>query len=236
MGRETALLNQVGEVLHVSLLAHLYTPFSKEIEVDHGPNLVLRALTNLAEQERRLDFDDLQDFLGIILESNQISKVHELFKKDWSILEERAENAIFLEEAEGVGIYLIFAREAPAMQGVTFPAILPYVASAKLSDLSERGDHEAALAIVFCPKDIGTHISLRGGGKILSCDSVCRELVNRVQDCRPEAKDNIGGGGHELAAECVATKSIETHVVMRELLDIIRDLIEDLTEFEAGGE
>lgn len=231
----TALLNQVGEVLHVSLLAHLYTPFSEEVNVDHGPNLVLQALTNFAEQEKELDFNNLQDFLEIVPKSEQISKVFELFKKDWDLLEERAENAIFLEEVEEVGIYLIFAKEALAMQDVTFPAILPYVASAKLGELTEKGDHEAALTIVFCPKDIGTHISLRGGGQILSCDAMCRELVERVQERRPKAKKDIGGGGHELAAECVAAKPIEMHVVMHEILSIIEDLTEDPTRFEAGG-
>ncbi|KXB01955.1 hypothetical protein AKJ44_01755 [candidate division MSBL1 archaeon SCGC-AAA261F17] len=235
-GEKTALLNQVGEVLHVSLLAHLYTPLSEEVNVDHRPNLVPQALSNFAEQEKKLDFDNLQDFLEIIPKNDQISKVFELFKKDWSLLEERAENAIFLEEVEGVGIYLVFSKEAPAMQGVTFPAILPYVASAKLGELTEKGDHEAALTMVFCPKDIGVHISLRGGGQILSCDAIGRKLVERVQERRPKAKNDIGGGGHELAAECVAAKSIETHVVMHELLNIIKDLTEDPTEFEAGSE
>ncbi|MBS3815188.1 MAG: hypothetical protein KGY45_01345 [Hadesarchaea archaeon] len=232
----TTLLNQIGEVLHVSLLAHLYTPFSEEVKVDHGPNLVIRALMKLAEQEKELIFDNLQSFLEVIPKRDQITKVFELFKEDWSLLEERAENAIYLEEVEGVGIYLFFAEEAPAMQDVTFPAILPYVASSKLNDFTDEEGHDSSLGVVFCPKNVGTHISLRGGGGILSCDAICRELVDRVQERRPELEGEIGGGGHEVAAECVAANSIEMYVVMHELLNIIKDLSENPEKFKAGSE
>lgn len=224
-GREnTALLNQISEVFHISTLSHLYSSVSENLSAEHGPQFALETLSDFAAEKKNLEFENLEEFLSVIPESEQISKVFDLFKKDWDMLEDRVDNAVFLEEVEDVGIYLIFAKEAPAMESVTFPAILPYVASTRLEDFKKEGDHKAALAIVFCPKKIGTHISMRGGGGILSCDSMCRELVARVQKERPESKDDIGGGGHEVAAECVAGNSLKIYVIMRELTNVLENL------------
>lgn len=233
--KNTALLNQIGEVLHISTLSHLYSSVSEDVSVEHGAQFALKTLEEFAAEEKSLEFESLEAFLSVIPKSKQISRVFDLFKKDWDMLGGRVDNAVFLEEVENVGIYLVFAREAPAMESVSFPAILPYVASASLEDFKEEGNHEAALAIVFCPKEIGTHVSMRGGGGILSCDAMCRELVERVQEERPESEGDIGGGGHEVAAECVAGTSLKMYVVMRELTSVLEDLKAKPEKYKASS-
>lgn len=230
----TALLNQIGEVFHVATLSHLYTPVSEEVQIDEGPKFAMNVLMGFAEQEKSLDFEDLDGFFSKIPKSQQVSEVFELFRKDWEMLEERVKNAVFLEEVKGIGLYLVFSREAPAMEGVSFPAVLPYVASSYLEDFKKRGSHDGSLAVIFCPKEVGTHISLRGGDGVLSCDTICRRMVERVQQERPESKDNVFGGGHEAAAECVAEKSIKIYLVMRELVNTLQELKEKPEKFIAS--
>lgn len=228
----TTLLNQIAEVLHVSTLSHLYSSESELIEIKQGSRLVVETLTEFARERKELDFGNLDEFISILPESEQISTVFELFKRDWSLLENRVDNSLFVEEVDGIGLYLIFAREVPAMEEVNFPAILPFVASSRLEDFKEKRDHKAALAIVFCPKKIGTHISMRGGGGILSCDAMCRELVRRIQKIRPQSKGDVGGGGHEMAAECVAGKEIKLYVVMKELIFMLEELKKNPRKFK----
>lgn len=230
----TTLLNQIAEVLHISTLSHLYSSESETVEIDQGSRFVVETLTEFVKKRKKLDFRNLDEFISALPESEQISTVFKLFKRDWSLLEDRVDNSLFVEEVKGVGLYLTFAKEAPAMEGVNFPAILPFVASSRLEDFKDKRNHKAALVIVFCPKKIGTHISMRGGGGILSCDAMCRELVRRVQKVRPRLKDNVGGGGHEMAAECVAGKEIKLYVMMKELILMLEELKKNPKEFKTS--
>jgi len=231
----TVLLNQVGEVLHVASLSHLYSRTVGDLEINHGPALVFRALSGLADEGGKLTFTTLEDFVASLPESQKISRVFELFKRDWELLEGRAANAILLEEIQGVGVYLIFAREAPAMQATSFPAILPFVASTKLEEFKKSGGHQHSLTVVFCPKEIGVHISMRGGGGAISCDAMCRRLVERLQERYPDLKDKVGGGGHERAAEFVAEKPVKMYGVMHELIFLVGEMRDKPVQFKASG-
>lgn len=48
-----------------------------------------------------------------------------------------------------------------------------------------------------------------GEGRVLSCDAMCRRIVERIQGERLESKDDIEGGGREVAAEYVAGEPIK---------------------------
>ncbi len=106
------------------------------------------------------------------------------------------------------------------MQGAPFPAILPYVASIHLDSLKRASNYPHTMAVVFCPKDRGVHISMRGGGGLVGCGVMCSELANRLQAMYPD-QGGIGGGGHDRAAECVVDKPVPMYAVMHELVKLI---------------
>ncbi len=197
--------------------------------------MVFRAFWGVGFEGGKLTFTTLEDFVDSLPENQKISRVFELFKRDWELLESRVANAILLEEIQGVGIYLIFAREAPAMQATSFPAILPFVASTKLDEFKKSGGHQHSLTVVFCPKEIGVHISMRGGGGVISCDAMCRRLVERLQERYPNLKDKVGGGGHERAAEFVAEKPVKMYGVMHELIFLVGEMGDKPVQFKASG-
>lgn len=220
----TALVNQIGEVLHAGCLAHLYNQ-TLGINVTYGPELVYDFLLELAEREDSpTKFRTVKDMLGMKPKGQILSRIFEQYKSDWGLLSGRAENAVFLGEMRGVGVYMIFAREADAMQEAPFPAILPFVASTRMDALKRMGGHPHSMIIVFCPKKRGIHISMRGGGGMINCGSMCSQLAARLQNLYPD-NIGIGGGGHDRAAECLADKPVPMYAVMQELLLMVQEMV-----------
>jgi len=223
----TALINQIAEVLHVGCLAHMYSRLDESIGVDYGPSFVFEAL--LAFLDKRVKIEEwrsLPDFMNSLPDCKKLSSVFEHYKRDWDLLSRRAENAaVLLGEINGVGIYIIFAREATAMQGAPFPAILPYVASARLEPLKRQSGYPHTMVIVFCPKDRGVHISMRGGGGLVNCGVMCSELASRLQKLYP-GQEGVGGGGHDRAAECVIDKPVPMYAVMHELMALVEGMVQ----------
>ncbi len=229
----TALINQIGEVLQVGTIAHFYKDMLN-IDVVSGPRLVLEFLLELVD--RGVDpkqIRTVREFLGTKPKGMILSTVFEQYKEDWDLLEARTENPVYLGEVRGVGIYLLFAREAKAMERAPFPAILPFVASTKLEVFKRRGGHPHAAVIVFCPKERGVHISMRGGGGIINCGKICFEVARRLQSRYP-GYSGIGGGGHARAAELLADKPVPMYAVMHELLFAIEQLIEVAKALDRG--
>lgn len=218
----TTLINQIGELLHAGCLAHFYQP----AERFYGPELVLNCILKLADEKIRLDeLNSLEGLLSHLPFSRVLSNAYNAFKSDWDLLTKRAENSILLDEVQGVGIYLVFAREAPAMQAAPFPAILPYVAMTKLHPLKTSKNHENVLMIVFCPKTQGVHISMRSTGGILDCNILCSELARRIRALYRQ-NEGISGGGHEKAAECFISGSVPMYAAMHELMALVREIVQ----------
>lgn len=219
----TALVNQISEVLHAGCLAHLYNQILG-INVLYGPELVHDFLLELAGRgDPPTKFRTVKYMLGSKPKGQILSRVFNQYKSDWGLLSGRVENAVFLEEIRGVGVYMMFAREAEAMQEAPFPAILPFVASTKLDALKRAGGHPHSMVIVFCPKKRGVHISMRGGGGMINCGAACFQLAVRLQDLYPDYK-GIGGGGHGRAAECLVDKPVPMYAVMQELLLMVQEM------------
>ncbi len=220
----TALINQIGEVLQVGTLAHLYKEKLK-IDVDSGPGLVYDFLVELGESDGDSSkFTSIEDFLAHGPNGKILSTVFDQFKDDWDLLEKRSDNSVFIGELRGIGVYLVFAREVDAMDSTPFPAILPFVASTKLENMKRKGNHPHAMVVVFCPKERGVHISMRGGGGIINCGKMCFELSKRLQEIYLDGK-GIGGGGHAKAAELLADKPIPTYSVMHEFLLMAEEMV-----------
>ncbi len=220
----TALINQIGEVLQVGTLGHLYKDKLK-IDVDSGPGLVYDFLVELGESDGDPSkFSSIEDFLAHGPNGKILSRVFDQFKNDWDLLEKRSDNAVFIGELRGIGVYMIFAREVDAMDSTPFPAILPFVASTKLENMKRKGEHPHAMVVVFCPKERGVHISMRGGGGILNCGKMCFELSRRLQEIYPDQK-GIGGGGHARAAELLADKPVPMYSVMHEFLLMAEEMV-----------
>jgi hypothetical protein len=221
----TALINQIAEVLHVGCLAHMYARVHENIDVDYGPGFVFEILSAFLSKRVKVEkFRSLSDFMGSLPDGEKLVSVFEYYKRDWDLLSRRAENAsVLLGAINGVGIYILFAREATAMHGAPFPALLPYVASARLEPLKRESGYPHTMVIVFCPKDRGVHISMRGGGGLVGCGAMCSELANRLQKRYPE-QGGIGGGGHDRAAECVVDRPVPMYAVMHELLMLIEEM------------
>jgi len=220
----TALINQLGEVLQVGTIAHFYKDQLK-IDVNSGPRLVLDFLLELIQSGTNpKEIRGVKDFLGDGPKGLVLGKVFDQYKEDWKVLESRSEHTVYLGEVRGVGIYLIFAREVKAMEGAPFPAILPFVASTRLEALKRKGGHPHAAVIVFCPKERGIHISMRGGGGIINCGKICFEIARRLQARYPDHK-GIGGGGHARASELLADKPTPMYAVMHEVLLTVEELV-----------
>ena len=220
----TALINQIGEVLHSGCLAHLYSR-ALGLPETYGPTLVhdfLLELVNRGEDPSK--FSNLEDFLGKMSKGQLLSKVYGQFKADWQVLDGRADNAVFLGEIRGVGIYLIFAEEVESMKTAPFPAVLPFVASTKLEGLKRAGGHAHAMVVVFCQKAGGIHISMRGGGGLINCGKMCFQLSTKLQELYSTEK-GIGGGGHARAAELLADKPVQMYSVMHALLFIVDEMV-----------
>jgi hypothetical protein len=221
----TALINQLGEVLQVGTLGHLYNEILG-LDIVSGPMLVYDYLNELDESGVNLaQFESVESFLEQGPNGKIISQIFEQFKKDWELLERRSEHTLFLGELRGVGIYMVFAQEVDAMNQAPFPAILPFVASTRMELMKRKGGHPHAMVIVFCPKKRGIHISMRGGGGIINCGKMCFELSKRLQNIYPQYK-GIGGGGHGRAAELLADNPTPMYSVMHELLLMMEDMIE----------
>lgn len=222
----TALINQIAEALHAGCLAHMYHRVDESIDIDYGPSFVFELLLKLIEKRPKLEgLRTFADFEAVLPDGRMLLNVFEHYKRDWGVLSKRVENAVLLAEINGVGIYLMFAKEAPAMQGAPFPAILPYVASIHLDSLKRASNYPHTMAVVFCPKDRGVHISMRGGGGLVGCGAMCSELANRLQAMYP-GQGGIGGGGHDRAAECVVDKPVPMYAVMHELVKLIEEQTE----------
>ncbi len=225
----TALINQIAETLHVGCLGHMYSRIDENIDIDYGPSFVFEAiLAFLAKRAKIEKLRSLPDFMNSLPDGKKLSSVFEHYKRDWDLLSRRAENAaVLLGEINGVGIYIIFAREAAAMQGAPFPAILPYVASTRLEPLKRQLGAPHTMVIVFCPKDRGVHISMRGGGGLVNCGAMCSDLAGRLQKLYP-GQEGIGGGGHDRAAECVVDKPVPMYAVMHELMALVEGMVQGL--------
>jgi len=220
----TALINQIGEVLHAGCLAHLYSR-ALGMEEYYGPTLVHDFLLELVKRgDDPSKFSNLEEFLGGMSKGQLLSKVYGQFKADWKTLEGRAENAVFLGEIRGVGLYLLFAEEVDSMKTAPFPAVLPFVASTTLERMKRAGGHAHAAVIVFCPKTAGVHLSMRGGGGLINCGKMCFQLATKLQDIYSTQK-GIGGGGHDRAAELLADKPVQMYSVMHELLFLVDEMI-----------
>lgn len=223
----TTLINQIGELLHAGCLAHFYQP----AEQFYGPELVLNCILKLADEKVKLnELNSLGDLLSHLPVSQVLSNAYNAFRSDWDLLARRAENSVLLNEVQGVGIYLVFAREAPAMRAAPFPAILPYVAMTKLHSLKTSKNHRDVLMIVFCPKTQGVHISMRSTGGILDCHILCSELARRIRALYHQ-NEGISGGGHEKAAECFISGSVPMYAAMHELMALVREIV----QFAKGG-
>jgi hypothetical protein len=229
----TALINQIGEVLHAGCLAHLYNQ-ALGIDVSYGPELVFDFLLEVAKRGERLaEFCTITDVLGHMPKGQMLSRVFEQYKSDWNMLNRRAENTVFLDEIRGVGIYLLFAKEAPEMQVAQFPAILPFVALTRLDGLKLAGGHPHVMMIIFCPKERGVHISMRGGDGVLDCGAMCSQLASHLRELYPE-QEGIGGGGHDRAAECMVDKPVPMYAVMHELLALVQEMGRLAETLESG--
>lgn len=217
---KTALINQVGEVLQAGTLAHLYR------DGTNGPELVLSFLLGLVDLKPDLGkVQTLEEFLKCAPEGAILERVFEQYRADWNSLEPRTAHPVYLGEGRGVGVYLIFARETEDMARVKFPAILPSLASTKLETYRQEGGHTGAAVIVFCPKEWGTHVSMRGGGGVFNCGKICWEIARRLRERYPEHR-GISGGGHVEAAELVAEFPTPTYAVMHELLFAMEKFIQ----------
>lgn len=145
----------------------------------------------------------------------------------------RAENLVFLDEILGVGIYMLFAKEASATQA-QFPAILPFVSSTSLNELKLAGGHSHVLLIVFCPRERGVHISMRGGGGVIDCGVMCSQLASHLRELYSEQEEGIEGGGHDRAAECMVDKPVPMYAVMHELLALVQEMSRVAKALESG--
>lgn len=222
--KRTALVNQISEVLQVGTLAHLYSG-TLGLDVKSGPRLVYDFLLELVESGKDLSkVTSAESFLGEGPNGKILSKVFDQFKMDWELLDRRSDNSVFLGEVRGIGIYLIFSREVETMDGAPFPAILPFVASTKTESMKRSGGHAHAMVVVFCPKQKGIHISMRGGGGVLNCGKMCFDLARRLQEIYPQNK-GIGGGGHAKAAELLADKPTPMYAVMHELILMVDEMV-----------
>jgi len=220
--RRTTLINQIVEAIHAGSLAHFYegVPDNRV----YGPELIYNFLTRLAERgERPADFKNVDDMLGRVPKGRTISHVLRRFWSDWDALSDRVRNPVFLGEMQGVGVYLVFAREVPPMQSAPFSAILPFVAATQLEPLKRAFGHKQTMIMVFCPKDRGVQISMRGGGEVIDCGAICSRLVERLRRVYP-GHGRIEGGGHAAAAECFADKPVPAYAVMQELILMIKEL------------
>ncbi|MFN4133649.1 MAG: hypothetical protein ACK4GQ_04700, partial [Candidatus Hadarchaeales archaeon] len=215
-------INQLAEALHVGTISHLYSNLL-EVDIENGSEFLLKFFEELAESGSS-DMTSVEKLLKNGEFGRTLMRIFDQYKKDWKVLEGRVQIPVQLGEARGVGIYLFFAEEAEAMKTAPFPAILPFVVSTNLESLKRAGGHAHAMAIVFCPKERGIHISMRGGGGLLNCGKICYELANRLLSIYPGR--NIGGGGHEKAAEMTADKPVPMYAVMQELLFMFQRIIE----------
>ncbi|MEM3402215.1 MAG: DHH family phosphoesterase [Candidatus Hadarchaeales archaeon] len=218
----TAPINQLAEALHVGTISHLYSDLLK-VDIENGPEFLLKFFEELAESGS-FEITSVESLLRKGKFGPILMQVFDQYKKDWKLLEGRIQTPIALGEARGVGIYLFFAEEAEAMKVAPFPAILPFVVSTNLENLKRAGRHAHAMAIIFCPKERGIHISMRGGGGLLNCGKICYELANKLSSIYPGY--SIGGGGHEKAAELTADKPVPMYAVMQELLFMFQRIIE----------
>lgn len=146
----------------------------------------------------------------------------------------RTENLVFLDEILGVGIYMLFAKEASATQA-QFPAILPFVATTRLDELKLASGHSHIMLTVFCPKERGVHISMRGGGGVLDCGAMCSQLASHLRELYPEQEEGIRSGGHDRAAECMVDKPVPMYAVMHELLALVQEMSRIAKSIESGG-
>jgi hypothetical protein len=232
--RRTALVNQITEAAYAGTLAHYYEAETRGGA--YGPELVFTFLNDLARRgENPAEFRSLDDVLGKLPAGAIISRTLQRFYLDWELLSGRVQSPVFLGEVQGVGVYLAFAKEAPSMQSAPFPAILPHVAATQLEPLKRAFGHEETAIIVFCPKEIGVQVSMRGGGGVINCGQFCSRLAERLRRLFPPGT-GIEGGGHVAAAEFFAGKSVPIYAVMRELLWMAEELFQQGSGSSGGQE
>lgn len=212
----TAQLHRIAEVVHAGTLAHLY---SGDIggEIKYGPDFVL----NFLEQMGRAGACPKSvEELFSAQDGGLIRAVYKEFKEDWKSLESRVKDPIFLGKVKDASVYLIFAREAKRAAKTTFSAILPFVASAHMKELKRNGE---VVLIVFSPKEVGTHISMRTDGKTVDCGNFLHRLEEILREKYPGEK--VSGGGHDRAAGFFASSGVPLYRVLHELVFMLEEIL-----------
>lgn len=144
----------------------------------------------------------------------------------------RVENLVFLDEILGVGIYMLFAKEASATQA-QFPAILSF-ASKRLDELKLASGYPHVMLTFFCSKERGVHILMRGSDGVLDCGVVCSQLASHLRELYPEQEEGIGSGGNDSAAECMVAKPVPMYAVIHKLLALVQEMSGIAKALESG--
>lgn len=215
---KTAVLHKIAENVHAGTLAHLYSG-DFGFDIPYGPDFVLGLFAELKKCPRNVE-EFLSTRSGALLR-----RIHENFREDWKILEKRIRDPIFLGKAGAASVYLIFAREVRRAEQTAFSAILPFVAFAHMNELKRRKEEEIVV-IVFCPKKIGTHISMRTDGNIINCGEFLARLADRLR--RRYSKEKIGGGGHANAAGFFASLGVPMYKVLHELIFLTEEMLTEV--------
>jgi hypothetical protein len=213
--KKTALLNQMVEAIHAGTLAHLYRDELGE-EIEYGPDLVLKFFGEAGAG--KLPPESLEEFLSG-RSGRLIRSVHLEFKKDCVRLEKRVKDPIFLGRIGKTDVLLVFAREVRRAARTTFSAILPFVAFAHMAEL---GRPDKAL-IVFCPKDVGTQISMKTDGEDINCGDFLSELARRLAERYPGKR--VSGGGHARSAGFFAWTPIPVYAVLHEMIFLLEEML-----------
>ncbi|MEM1689142.1 MAG: DHH family phosphoesterase [Candidatus Hadarchaeales archaeon] len=217
---KTAILHKITEIVHAGTLAHLYSE-DFVLDIPYGPDLVLNFFIELSETGKYPK--NVEEFLST-KSGKLIGEVYEKFQNDWKILEKRVKNPIHLGKVGNASIYLIFAREIRRAEQTAFSAILPFVAFAHMNEFKKEG--EETVIIVFCPKKIGTHISMRTDGKIINCGEFLARLAEKLRKRYPNEK--ISGGGHANAAGFFASSGVSMYKVLQELVSLTEEILTEI--------
>jgi len=212
----TTRINQLAEVLNAACFAHTYSGRSTKIPGIYGPTLCLQILRRAAEERwalQEMNFTDLGEWFNGFPEGEILSEIYCLYLEDWEGAMNEVGKLVKVGTAGGTAIYFVMGKEKPLM---------PLAASVKIHELKESKGEEV-LAIIFHEGSNGVNISARETSQKIHCGFLLSTLARRIVK-NYGFSENVSGGGHARAGECIVSSKIKSEKIMEELMRLIQDI------------
>ncbi len=230
---KSCFLNQFTELIHAVSgggFQFFYNDYDKSLKDVNQPLLSFDYLREL--EDNRFHFNDvtnLYDFINKSSYKEPLSKIYQYYERDWDKGIGVINNALLLATVKDTGFFLYSGNKVKLM---------PMLGSVSIFDLKVENKLEHGMIIMASKEADVVHFSVRATGGAFHSGKLCSNMAEEWKKNRnPKTNENnISGGGHPRAAECVSRlDSIDFGPALHSFLDLFKELREGSDKFNTEG-